>query len=145
MKLNLGCGKDIKPGYINMDYVKHKGVDIVHDLEEFPYPFKTNSVDEIWMSHVIEHLVYPLKALMECHRILKPDGLLYISVPHKNHGSAYSLDHKKLYTENSLNGVKKLNLFNIVIIKINRDKFFRKKEIVWHLKNRSGDVVRLGK
>ena len=146
MKINLGSGKDIKHSYTNVDYVKHEGVDIVHDLEVYPYPFKTGSADEILMSHVLEHLVYPLKALIECHRILKPRGLLTISVPHKNHPSAYSLDHKKLYNENSLTIVEALNLFDIISIKINRShKIGRKKEVVWTFRNRSGEVIRLGK
>ncbi len=146
MKLNFGCGKDIKPGFINVDYVKHDGVDIVHDLGEIPYPFESNSADEIVMSHVLEHLVYPLKAIIECHRILKTGGLLYISVPHKNSGVAYSLDHKKLYIESSLSGLSAMNLFEIVSLNVNRNhKIGRKKEIVWILTNKAGDVIRLGK
>ena len=64
MKLNLGCGKDIKPGFINVDYIKHNGVDVVLNLETIPYPFKSKSVDYIMMSHVLEHLVYPIKTLI---------------------------------------------------------------------------------
>lgn len=38
-KLNLGCGKDIKPDYINLDLRKVNGVDIMCSLNSFPYPF----------------------------------------------------------------------------------------------------------
>ncbi|MCZ7614805.1 MAG: hypothetical protein M5T52_15055 [Ignavibacteriaceae bacterium] len=38
-KLNLGCGKDIKDGYINLDIVDYGGNQI-HDINSFPYPFK---------------------------------------------------------------------------------------------------------
>lgn len=46
-KLNLGCGKDIKKEYVNLDIRKFPGVDIIHDLNKFPYPFKDDSFDEI--------------------------------------------------------------------------------------------------
>ena len=41
-KLNLGCGTDIKKGYINLDVAKLDGVDVVHDINRLPLPFKEN-------------------------------------------------------------------------------------------------------
>lgn len=38
LKINLGCGTDIKPGWVNVDIAKLDGVDIVHDLDELPLP-----------------------------------------------------------------------------------------------------------
>ena len=46
-KLNLGCGTDIRPHYVNSDVAALDGVDTVHDLESFPYPFEDNTYDEI--------------------------------------------------------------------------------------------------
>ena len=58
--VNIGCGKTRIPGSIGLDVVKIKGfVDKVHDLNKTPYPFKSNSVDEIHMYHVLEHLDKP--------------------------------------------------------------------------------------
>lgn len=46
MKLNLGCGSDYRQGYINVDRIS--GVaDVIHDLNEFPYPWPDNAADEI--------------------------------------------------------------------------------------------------
>ena len=47
MKVNLGCGKQIKPGWTNIDNEKQLGVDVVHNLEVLPYPFQSNTVDFI--------------------------------------------------------------------------------------------------
>jgi SAM-dependent methyltransferase len=88
-KLHLGCGKIIKKGYINLDVKKLPGVDIVHDLTKFPYPFEDNSLDLIEMHHVLEHLEKPLRVIEEIWRISKPGAKAIISVPHWSHFTAY--------------------------------------------------------
>jgi predicted SAM-dependent methyltransferase len=55
-KLNFGCGEEIMEGFVNMDILKLEGVDVAHDFNKFPYPFKDNEFDEIYTSHVLEHL-----------------------------------------------------------------------------------------
>lgn len=40
MKLNLGCGNDIREGWVNLDINKKEGVNVVHDLNEVPLPFE---------------------------------------------------------------------------------------------------------
>jgi len=55
MKLNLGCGTDYRQGYINVD----KGIcksDAKHDIEISPYPFEDNSINEVLLQHVLEHI-----------------------------------------------------------------------------------------
>ena len=56
MKLNLGCGNKIYDGYVNVDKFDVYNVDVIHDLERFPYPFDNDSVEEIILSHVLEHI-----------------------------------------------------------------------------------------
>jgi predicted SAM-dependent methyltransferase len=87
MKLNLGCGQNLIPGYINVD--KYGDPDVLHDLETFPWPWEDNSVDEIRLTHVLEHLgettATYFKIIQELYRISKPNGLIFIVVPHPRH------------------------------------------------------------
>ena len=82
VKLNLGCGNDIKPGYINIDRYNNTGqVDMKCDIADLP--FADNTVDEIFTAHVFEHImindVYAV--LEEWYRALKLDGKLVMKLP----------------------------------------------------------------
>lgn len=85
-KLNLGCGSKIKKGFINLDKYNTFNPDIVHDLEKFPYPFEDNSVDQILLSHVLEHLgadsIIFNEIMQELYRICKDGAEIDIIVPH---------------------------------------------------------------
>lgn len=98
--LDLGCGLNKTPNCIGVDNVKLKGVDIVWDLNVFPYPFESNSIREIYLNDVLEHLDDPIKVLRECHRLLEPNGRIYIRVVHWSHRYAYSdPQHKHFFSE----------------------------------------------
>jgi len=98
-KLNLGFGKDIKKGYINLDFMKQPGVDIVHNLNKFPWPFKDNEFDEVYASHVLEHVDDLIKTMEELHRICKSGAKIIIRVPHFSCGVSYrDPTHKRLFS-----------------------------------------------
>jgi len=84
IKLNLGCGNNKKAGYINVD--KFGQPDVKHDLEKFPWPWKDNSVQEILLVHVLEHLGKStkifFKIMKELYRVCRHDALIRIRVPH---------------------------------------------------------------
>jgi len=103
-KLNLGCGKDIKEGYINLDIVDYGG-NRIHDINTFPYPFEENYFDEIYASHILEHLNNFHNSITELYRILKPNGIFYCSVPVPERKKSTAVIHGKLY---SLDDLKKL-------------------------------------
>jgi len=88
MKLNLGCGYNQLPGYINVDHDPICKPDVVADLEA-TLPFEDNSVDEIYLHHVLEHLGQTTKTYFsvwkEFYRILKDQGVIRIIVPHWQH------------------------------------------------------------
>lgn len=102
VKLNLGCGHKVLKGFVNHDIEKNKGVDIVHDLNKFPYPWNDNEFEVILMSHVLEHVMYPEKTMSELYRILKKGGKLIIIFPHYTHPNVWlDLDHKRAMTEDT--------------------------------------------
>lgn len=82
MKLNFGCGKDIKDGYINLDVRHIKGVDVVCDLNHFPYPFDDDVFDEIYCNNILEHLDDIVRVMEELNRIGKSKARVVIKVPH---------------------------------------------------------------
>ena len=100
-KLNLGSGRDYKnpsDGWINLDYNKQYKVDVLHDLNKFPYPFKKEEFNYIYTSHVLEHVEDFVRTLKELFRILKPNGIIHIRVPHFSNGIGYSdLSHKRFF------------------------------------------------
>jgi ubiquinone/menaquinone biosynthesis C-methylase UbiE len=93
LKLNFGGGRQKIPTFTNVDLIKF-GDNIVHNLNEFPYPFKDNSIDSIKAFHIIEHLDNYEQFLKECLRILKPNGKIHIKVPHFTAHGAFSEFHK---------------------------------------------------
>ena len=104
MKLNLGCGKNIQKGWINVDAVKIDGVDIVCDLNKFPWPFDDDSVDTILMDNILEHLDDVVKVMEEVYRILKVNGNAEIIVPYYKSKNAYKdPTHKHFFTEETMN------------------------------------------
>ncbi len=89
--INLGCGKTRIPDSIGVDVVKIDNyVDVVHDLDKTPYPFKDNFATEVHFYHVLEHLHDPIQKLEEIHRLLKPGGILYLRVPHFSSMGAFT-------------------------------------------------------
>ena len=84
VRLQIGCGNEPKPGWINHDLVQLPGVDIVHDLNELPWPWGDKTIDEIWAGDVLEHLPNTIVVMEELYRITKPGAKVYISVPYWN-------------------------------------------------------------
>jgi SAM-dependent methyltransferase len=89
-KLNLGCGEHHKDGYINLDWQPLTKPDVTHNLNEFPYPFEDNTFDLIEAFHVLEHVDKPFEVMKEMHRVLKPEGILHLKVPHFSRGFTHA-------------------------------------------------------
>jgi len=122
-KLNLGCGDDIKKGYVNTDAVKLPGVDIVHNLNKFPWPFKNNEFDEVYTSHVLEHVDDLIKTMVEIKRICKNKARVIIRVPHFSCGVSYrDPTHKRLFSYFTFDYFTKECFYGLPEFKIRRRK-----------------------
>ena len=82
MKLHLGCGKRFIPGFIHIDAVNFDHIDHVASIDNLSF-IQDDSVDLIYTCHVLEHFKRRdlNKVLQEWRRVLKPSGVLRISVP----------------------------------------------------------------
>jgi SAM-dependent methyltransferase len=113
MRLNIGGGFTYCDGFTNVDICKEyslwwfpfkkllyrisgtrkhhtykafckvlRSKPIRHDVRK-PLPFEDDSVDEIYTSHLLEHLTYAdgLRFLEELRRVIKPDGIIRIVSP----------------------------------------------------------------
>lgn len=106
-KLNLGCGSDIKKGYVNLDKSRTKGVDVVHDIDKYPWPFPNNRFEEVYARDCIEHVKDLFRAMQEIHRILKNNAVVRLIVPYwhssaafyPNHNYFFNIDSMKFFTE----------------------------------------------
>ena len=101
-KLNLGSGEDYRPpekGWINLDNNRMYHPDILHDIAKVPFPFKKDTFDEIFCSHIFEHFSDLVTLLEELYRISKSKAIITIKVPHFSHFTAYGdITHKKYFS-----------------------------------------------
>lgn len=88
MRLNIGCGFNKLPGFVNVDGDALCEPDVVANLEE-RWPFEDNSVEYIVANHVLEHLGETTAKWMglwkEIWRVCKNDARMEIRVPHPRH------------------------------------------------------------
>ena len=109
-KLNFGCGKEIKKGYINVDMTSFEGADKTFDFNVFPYPFLDNEFDQILADNVLEHLDNIPAVMKELHRISKAGGAIRIIVPYYNCYGAYNdVTHKHYFSHLSFEPFYKKN------------------------------------
>ncbi len=70
-----------------LDMDPSTGADVIHDLDDLPYPFDGNSFSEIHAYEVLEHCGrqgdwrFFFNQFYEFWRILEPDGLFVATVP----------------------------------------------------------------
>jgi SAM-dependent methyltransferase len=87
--LDIGCGSAKTPGAVGLDISADTDADIVHNLDELPYPIEDASFDQILMQDVIEHVREPIKVLEELHRIARPGARIQLRTPHFSSILAY--------------------------------------------------------
>lgn len=95
-KLNLGCGTDIREGWINLDNHDKNGANFIFDLNKLKLPFQENFFDYIFCSHVLEDFVDADKLMDEFVRICKVGGKIEIRVPNETMAWG-NIHHKKAF------------------------------------------------
>ncbi len=89
MRLNLGCGFDKRDGFVNVDTFSECDPDMIADLNTLPWPWDDDSVDEILLRHVLEHLGAEVPVFLgimkEIWRICRHGAVITITVPHPRH------------------------------------------------------------
>ncbi len=80
--IHLGCGSINHPKMINVDLRPDGHIHYLSNVEKLPM-FPDNYADLIYVSHCLEHISYQIldNVLKEWHRVLKPKGILRVSVP----------------------------------------------------------------
>jgi SAM-dependent methyltransferase len=93
--LDIGCGTNKVVGAIGMDVNPRTAADVIHDLDDLPYPFAADEFDEVIGRHVIEHVRDPMAVMCELHRITRNGGVVKLVAPHwTNPDFATDLTHR---------------------------------------------------
>jgi SAM-dependent methyltransferase len=103
MVLDVGCGKrKIEPDAIGIDLFPSDAVDKVWNLDQYPWPLEDRQFDRIHMSHIIEHLEDPMRAMAEIYRVAAPRADVFIVTPHfSSHNSYTDPTHRRHLTAQS--------------------------------------------
>ena len=110
--VDLGCGARKFPGALGIDIMDCDNVDIIHDLDIFPYPLESESCDAVIINHVVEHLSSLPPVIKEVHRILVCGGCCWIATPHFTDADSWAdPTHKYHFSIRSMDGFR--GLFDI--------------------------------
>ncbi len=99
MKLNLGAGKDIRKGYVNVDCRDLPGIDWVWDLSRWDAlaVYEGKDVEHILARDILEH--FPQgdveRILKSWVDLLSPGGTITIQCPDVRHAASV-MDDKRL-------------------------------------------------
>ena len=89
MKLNMGCGYNKMPNYINVDAARTCVPDVVFNLEIFPWPWQNGVAETVVFNHSLEHMGHDLPVFLgimqELYRICQHGAVVLINVPHPRH------------------------------------------------------------
>jgi hypothetical protein len=98
-RVELGCGKVKRPGFVGLDWDPDSDADIVADVRD-PLPWADGEVDYIVADNLMEHIGAPFGRVMnECWRVLRPGGRMQVIVPRAPHPAAFQdPEHVRFFT-----------------------------------------------
>jgi hypothetical protein len=86
MKLNLGCGQNPLDGFVNVDWIDGPGVDLMLDLENDTWwnapGLRPDTVDQVYASHLIEHIRDPLAMMQNLWHVCSDGALAEFACPY---------------------------------------------------------------
>jgi hypothetical protein len=98
-RLNLGCGMKREADAVNVDRVASITPDVVHDLNQRPWPFDDDSFEEISAFDVVEHLEDVVATMEEIHRVAAPGCVVRLTVPHFSCSNAFTdITHRHFFS-----------------------------------------------
>ncbi len=84
--LNIGTGVNVLEGWLNTDlYPQNSNIaEVVYLDASIKFPFKDATFNYIYSEHIFEHLHFEdsCNMLSECYRVLKPNGVMRLALPH---------------------------------------------------------------
>lgn len=95
-RLDIACGQKKQKGFKGIDIAGD--ADILHDLNETPWPIKTSCVEEAFCSHYVEHIPHYRPGwdrdgwwlfFDELYRVMKPEGTVQIIHPYVKSDRAF--------------------------------------------------------
>ncbi len=75
---------------MQIDVSPDSGADHIWNLDQYPWPLESDRFTRIYMSHVIEHLKDPMRAMAEVHRVASNGADVFITTPHFSSHNSYA-------------------------------------------------------
>ena len=89
MILDVGCGRNKRPGAIGVDSNRDTAADVIADINQNRLPFRDGVFEKIWAVHVIEHVADVIATIEELHRVSRPGSVIVIETPHYTDFSSF--------------------------------------------------------
>lgn len=114
MRLHLGCGRDYRPGYVNVDADRRADSDVCLDFAEVGAAFSNESVSEVLMIHSLSYLrLWQARDLFRVlRRLMQSGGRLIIELPDLAKCARMALD-SEAQPESYLEAVRGLYAFDL--------------------------------
>ncbi len=89
MILDIGCGRNKRPGALGVDSNRDTAADVIADINRGSLPFRDGVFEKVWAVHVIEHVAEVIATIEELHRVARPGGTIIVETPHYTDFSSF--------------------------------------------------------